>query len=169
MAWQMRKTGPIVLLAASAVFAGWAGWSWLQAANDPTLAYVNARDEALQAGREQVAVLSTLDYHDVQGGIGRWLTASTGPLHDKLASTDDKAKQTLADGKTVATGKVLDAAVNELDEHAGRAKLLASVEITVAKEGVAPGTKRNRFAAQLTRTDDGWKLSALDQVPVGSR
>jgi len=169
VAWQMTKTGPIAALAASAVFAGWAGWSWLQAANDPTLAYVNARDEALQAGREQVAVLSTLDYHDVQGGIGRWLTASTGPLHDKLASTDDKAKQTLADGKTVATGKVLDAAVNELDEHAGRAKLLASVEITVAKEGVAPGTKRNRFAAQLTRTDDGWKLSALDQVPVGSR
>jgi Mce-associated membrane protein len=46
--------------------------------------------------------------------------------------------------------------------------MLASVEITIAKAGAAPGTKRNRFAAQLTRTDTGWKLSALDQVPVGS-
>lgn len=158
--------GAVVLAAA---FTGWAGWSWAQASADPDLAYATAREEALSAGREQVAELSTLDYHDVEGGIARWLSVSTGALHDQLAATDTKARQALAQAGTVSTGKVLDAAIGELDEHAGTAKLLASVEITVAKAGVAPATRRNRFAAQVTRTGEGWKLSALDQVPVGSR
>jgi Mce-associated membrane protein len=105
----------------------------------------------------------------VNGGLGKWLAASTGPLHDQLARTDDTTKKTLASNATVATGRVLDAALSELDEHAGTAKMLASVEITMAKEGAAPAVKRNRFAAALSRTADGWKLSALDQLPVGSR
>ena len=69
----------------------------------------------------------------------------------------------------MATGRVVDAGLSELDEHAGTAKMLASVEITMAKEGTAPAVKRNRFAAALSRTADGWKLSALDQLPVSAR
>ncbi|MCU1686446.1 MAG: Conserved putative secreted protein [Amycolatopsis sp.] len=160
--------GAISVLAAAAVFAGWSGWSWFQASHDDSLAYAGARDAALTAGRAQVAALSSLDYHQVDAGIASWLGDTTGPLHDQLAGTDDKTKKALAAEGTVATGKVLDAAINDLDEHAGSAKMLASVEITIAKTGAAPSTKRNRFAAQLTRTGAGWKLSALDQVPVGA-
>jgi Mce-associated membrane protein len=159
----------IALLVAAAGFAGWAGYSWLTASGDDALANAAARDDALQAGRAQVAVLTTLDYHDVDAGISRWLAASTGPLHDQLAATDAETRNSLRQGATVATGTVLDAAVSELDQRAGTAKLLVSVEITTAKDGTAPATKRNRFAAALTRTDAGWKLSALDQVPLGTR
>ena len=169
-----RKTRPFlvagcVALAAAAVFAGWSGVAWYRAANDQASTYGTARDDALQHGRELVAELSSLDYHHVDQDIARWLDASTGPLHDQLARTDDATKKTLTQDSTVASGKVLDAALSELDDHAGTAKLLASVEITIAKQGVAPATKRNRFAAALTRTDAGWKLSALDQLPVGAR
>jgi Mce-associated membrane protein len=159
----------VVAIVAAAAFAGWAGFSWFSASRAEAVTYGTARDEALQSGRELVAQLSSLDYHQVDQGISRWLDASTGPLHDQLARTDDTTKKTLAGDATVATGKVLDAALSELDEHAGTAKLLASVEITVARDMVAPATKRNRFAAQLTRTEAGWKLSALDQIPVGGR
>jgi Mce-associated membrane protein len=164
-----RKHLPVVLLALAAVFAGWSGYVWYTASNDPALTYGVARDEALTSGRTLVAELSSLDYHDVDAGLGRWLAASTGPLHDQLAHTDETTKKTLAANATVATGKVLDAALSELDEHAGTAKLLASVEITMAKQGTAPAVKRNRFAAALTRTAEGWKLSALDQLSVGAR
>ena len=158
----------IALLVAAAVFAGWAGWSLLGASGDEALGYAAARDEALRAGREQVAELTTLDYHDVDAGLARWLAVSTGALHDKLAGTDEQAKNSLRQGGTVSTGAVLDAAVSELDQHAGTAKLLVSVEITQAKQDSAPATKRNRFVAALTRTDAGWKLAALDQVPLGA-
>jgi Mce-associated membrane protein len=158
----------IVLLVAAAAFAGWAAWSWFHASGDESLGYATVRDEALATGRQQVAELTTLDYHDVDAGIARWLTVSTGALRDQLAGTDQQTRNTLRDGKTVATGTVLDAAVSELDQRAGTAKLLVSVEITQAKEGAAPAAKRNRFVAALTRTDAGWKVSALDQVPLGT-
>ncbi|MEV6622003.1 hypothetical protein AB0M83_32825 [Amycolatopsis sp. NPDC051106] len=163
------KHGAVAVAAAAAVFAGWSGYSWYAASHDASLTYGVARDEALASGRTLVAELSSLDYHDVNGGLGKWLAASTGPLHDQLARTDPKTKETLAANATVATGRVLDAALSELDEHAGTAKMLASVEITMAKDGTAPAVKRNRFAAALSRTADGWKLSALDQLPVGAR
>lgn len=169
MAAVKRKHVPLVLLVAAAVFAGWSGYAWYTTSHDPALTYGIARDDALTSGRALVTELSTLDYHDVDGGLGRWLSASTGPLHDQLARTDETTKKTLASNATVATGRVLDAALSELDEHAGTAKLLASVEITMAKQGTAPAVKRNRFAAALSRTPDGWKLSALDQLPVGAR
>lgn len=163
------KYGAAGACVAAAVFAGWSGWSWYAAAHEPAVTYGAARDEALASGRTLVAELNSLDYHDVNGGLARWMAASTGPLHDQLARTDAQTKQALAANATVSTGRVLDAALSELDEHAGTAKMLASVEITMAKGGAAPAVKRNRFAAALSRTPEGWKLSALDQLAVGSR
>jgi Mce-associated membrane protein len=156
------------VLLAALVFAGWSGWSWSTAADDDALATARARDEALAAGREQVAVLTSLDYHRVDEGVARWLDASTGALRDELARTDESTKNSVREDATVATGAVLDAALSELDARAGTAKMLASVEITLAKEGSAPTSARNRFVAQLTRTDAGWKLSSLDQIPVSA-
>jgi Mce-associated membrane protein len=163
------KLASVLVAASAAVFAGWSGYSWYAAAHATSVTYGVARDEALTTGRTLVAELNTLDYHDVDGGLGKWLSASTGPLHDQLARTDETTKKTLSANATVATGRVVDAALSELDEHAGTAKMLASVEITMAKQGTAPAVKRNRFAAALSRTPDGWKLSALDQLPVGAR
>lgn len=159
----------IGLLAVAMAFAGFAGWSWLRTSGDDGLDFAASREAALRAGRGQIAELTTLDYHDVDAGIARWLTVSTGPLHEELAGTDEQTRNTLRQGATVATGAVLDAAVSELDQRAGTAKLLVSVEITQAKEGSPPSTKRNRFVAAMARTDAGWKVSALDQVPVGTR
>jgi Mce-associated membrane protein len=157
----------VALLVAALAFAGFAAWTWLRASGDDTLGYAAARDEALSAGRQEVAELTTLDYHDVDGGIARWLGHATGPLRDKLAATDAATRNSLRQGETVAVGNVLDAAVSELDNRAGTAKLLVSVEITTTKPGAAPAAKRNRFAAALARADGGWKVSALDQIPLG--
>jgi Mce-associated membrane protein len=165
--WPLRAA--VLAVVVTAAFAGWSGYSWYRTAHSEELTYGTARDEALAAGRELVARLCTLDYHRLDEGLGQWLDASTGPLHDRLARTDEATKKTLTQDATVSTGKVLDAGLSELDEHAGTAKLLASVEITAQKAGVAPSTKRNRFAAGLQRTDRGWKLSALDELPVGAR
>ncbi|KDN21320.1 hypothetical protein DV20_15635 [Amycolatopsis rifamycinica] len=167
MKWPLRVA--VFAVVVTAAFAGWSGFSWYRTAHSEELTYGTARDEALAGGRELVARLCTLDYHRLDQGLAQWLDASTGPLHDRLARTDDATKKTLVQDATVSTGRVLDAALSELDEHAGTAKLLASVEITAQKDGVAPATKRNRFAAGLVRTGGGWKLSALDELPVGAR
>ncbi|WP_199430386.1 hypothetical protein [Qaidamihabitans albus] len=158
----------IAALGAAAAFAGWAGWFWFDAAHDEALAHAAMRDAALDAGREHVARLTTLDHNDVDAGIDRWLAVSTGALRDELAGTGEDTKRALREGGTVATGEVLDAAISELDPAAGTARMLVSVEITTSGgNGGEPATTRNRFTAQLRQTGEGWKLSALDQVPVG--
>lgn len=159
--------GAVVALVAAAVFAGWSGVSWLRVTGDDALAYATARDQALTAGREHIAVLSSLDYRRVNEGIERWLSVTTGGLREELAGTEESTKNSLREGQTVSTGRVLDAAVSEVDPRGGTAKLLASVEITTVERGTELPPKRYRFAAQLIRTGDGWKLSALDQVPIG--
>ncbi|RBM24391.1 hypothetical protein DI005_00460 [Prauserella sp. PE36] len=159
--------GLVAAVAAATAFASWGGYTWLSAAGNEAVTAGAVREEVLRAGREHVAQVTTLDYHDVDAGIDRWLAVSTGPLRDELAATGEQTRQTLRQGRTVATGEVLDAAVAELDVDGGTARMLVSVEITSAREGTEPATTRNRFSAQLRRTDGGWKLSALDQVPLG--
>ncbi len=43
-----------------------------------------------------------------------------------------------------------------------------AVQITVTPASGSPVTKQSRLAGRLTRTQAGWKLSALGQVPVGA-
>ncbi len=167
MAREVKVMLGVVVLALA--FAGWAGFTWWQASRDDSIAYATARDEVLAAGRTQVATLTTLDSHDVDAGIEKWLAVSTGGLRDELAATDAATRRQLEANATVATGRVLDAAVSELDTRSGSAKLLVSVEISTAKDGSPPTAKRNRFVAGMSRVDGEWKLSALDQVPLGER
>jgi Mce-associated membrane protein len=165
--WKLARIAVLALVIAIG-FAGFAGWYWLHTSRDDGLSFAANRDGALRAGRSQVAELTTLDYHDVDAALRRWLSVTTGPLHDQLAATSEQTRTTLRQGGTVATGTVLDAAVSELDQRAGTAKLLVSVEITTATHGEADSTKRNRFVAGLIRGQGDWKLSALDQVPLGA-
>jgi Mce-associated membrane protein len=169
VAAKVKFRAALVLAVAALAFAGWSGWTWWQAGNDESLAYANTRDEVLDAGRSHVTLLTTLDSSDVDGGIDRWLGVSTGPLRDELAATDEATRKTLREAGTVSTGRVLDAAVSELNTRAGTAKLLVSVEIATTKGGGPPATKRNRFVAGLSSTDGGWLVSALDQVPLGAQ
>jgi Mce-associated membrane protein len=158
----------VAVLVAALAFAGWAGWTWWQVGNDSSLEYAQTRDEVLASGRSHVKLLTSLDASNVDGGIERWLDVSTGALRDELAATDEATRKTLREGGGVSTGRVLDAAVSELDTRAGTAKLLVSVEISTSTDGGPPATKRNRFVAALARTDHGWQLSALDRVPLGT-
>jgi Mce-associated membrane protein len=153
------------LVVAAAVFAGWAGWSWWQA-SDTAGSYADARQEVLRVGEQGIANLTTLDHNRVDEGLDRWLESSTGVLRDSLAQGRDDSRKRLQDGKSTTVGKVMDAAVTELEQNS--AQVIAAVEITVTPEGGTPAVKRNRFEAGLNLTDSGWKLSSLRALEVGA-
>uniref|UniRef100_A0AAU2VGC1 Mce-associated membrane protein n=1 Tax=Streptomyces sp. NBC_00003 TaxID=2903608 RepID=A0AAU2VGC1_9ACTN len=150
----------VAALTASLAFAALAGWTYLDARDDSTVAYSTSRDAALKAGRTQIAALSTLDAAHPDAALRTWLDASTGPLHDELRRTG-AGKPT-----TSARGSVTDAAVTELDDRSGTAKLIATVQVQLAPAGGAATTDRKRLEAALERTASGWKLKALSAVPV---
>ena len=150
-----------VLLAVSAVFAGWSLHLVLSSPSHPALA-VN-RDAVLRTGSRQIAVLNTL-------GCGadprRWLEVSTGPLRDQLQRSLSDSRQKIAAARTCAVGKVVGAAVTAVDTRSGQAQLLAAVEVTLTPPGGAPTVQRKRYEAGLARTGAGWKLTSLTAVPV---
>ncbi|MFD7653857.1 nuclear transport factor 2 family protein [Actinosynnema sp. NPDC059797] len=163
--WFLPVAAVLAVLAAG--YAVWAGVSWWSTSSDESAAFSRERDEVLRVGQVGVVNFTTLDYRKVDEDLDRWLESSTGELRSEIESGRDGRKQQIADARTVTTSRVLDAAVTELDSRAGKAHLIAVVETTVTPEGGQAVKKVNRYQTDLTRTDAGWKLSALGPVAAG--
>ncbi|GAA2273832.1 membrane protein [Streptomyces ruber] len=148
-------------------FAAWAGWDWYDAAHDDSAAYATQRDEALAAAEQAVQNLNTLDHRSVDRGLDLWESSTTGELHDQLVSGRAEFTEQVKEARTVTTARVLSGAVTELDDRAGRARVLVALRVTVEAPGDARTDKDSRMLGELTRTGGRWKLSALGQAPVG--
>lgn len=158
----------IALTVAAAGAAGWGGWSWYDAAHDDSAAYAQARDDALAAGEQAVQNMNTLDHQKLERGLDRWEDSTTGDLHRQLVDGRDAFAKQIESAGTVSTAQVLSGAVTELDDRAGRAAVMVALRVTVTAPKGKPAVKESRMLGQLTRTSDGWKLSALGQAPVGN-
>jgi Mce-associated membrane protein len=159
--WLVALLLVAALVAASGVFMGW------QADRDPDRASAETRDTVLIEARQAIETMNTLDYRSVDKGVKAWSEVTTGTLRDQLAgvSADDRAL--LAEQKKISTGRVVDAAVIDVDD--GSATVIAAVEVTVrdaAKPDSEPTVKRNRFSADLVKVGGRWKLESLQQVAV---
>nr|WP_232328511.1 hypothetical protein [Kibdelosporangium sp. MJ126-NF4]CEL22965.1 hypothetical protein [Kibdelosporangium sp. MJ126-NF4]CTQ90104.1 hypothetical protein [Kibdelosporangium sp. MJ126-NF4] len=156
----MLRTIGIGAVVVAAAFAGWSGWARWDA--DQTA----ERAVALDSGRRAIATFNTLDYRRIDEGLGRWQRMSTGALTDELKQTEQDSRKQIEQARTVTEGRVLDAAITEF--HPTDAKIIAAVEIVVTPDGGQPVTKRSRMRADLVRTDAGWKVGALGQIPAGT-
>ena len=148
-------------------FAAWAGQDWYAAAHDDRSAYAAQRDEALAAGEQAVQNLNTLDHRDLDRGLDLWESSTTGELHEQLVAGRAEFAEQVKEAKTVTTARVLSGAVTELDDRAGRARVLVALRVTVKASDGAKTEKDSRMLGELTRTQGRWKLSALGQAPVG--
>jgi Mce-associated membrane protein len=156
----------LVLTLAAAGAAGWTGWSWWSAAHDDSLRYSHTRDEVLAGAEQGIQNLNTLDYRTAEQGVDLWIGSTTGTLHDQLTAGRQDFLTQIKRAKTVTTARILDGAVTELDERAGKASVIVAVELTVTPATGKPATKRQRLGGELTRTGEVWKLSSVGQVPV---
>jgi len=156
-----------VLALVAAVAAAWTGWSWYGAAHDGDAAFARARDTALAAGEQAVQNMNTLDHDDLAHGLDVWEGSTTGDLHSQLVQGRDGFVKQVQLAQTDSTAKVLSGAVTELDTRAGRASVMVALQITVQAPKSKPSVKESRLLGELTRTADGWKLSALGQAPMG--
>ncbi|MFE3517894.1 nuclear transport factor 2 family protein [Streptomyces sp. NPDC059166] len=171
---RVRTTGnplvaaAIALTVVAAGAAGWSGWSWYDAAHDDAAAFAQARDEALAAGEQAVQNMNTLDHARVEEGLDSWEDSTTGDLHRQLVDGRAAFVKQIESARTVSTAKILSGAVTELDDRAGRAGVMVALRVTVTAPEGKPTAKESRMLGQLTRTSEGWKLSALGQAPVGN-
>lgn len=161
---------PVVALVAcgiSLVLALVAVALWALATTSSSVAQAETRDKALQEGTSAVIAFNTLDHKNVEAGLKRWEQYSAGPLRDEIRKSHKDYATKIQQAKSSTTAKVLDSGLTELDQQAGKAKMIAVVQVTVTIDGQKPTTKQDRYQAELTREGDTWKLSNLGTVPVG--
>ncbi|WP_371502346.1 hypothetical protein OG871_35050 [Kitasatospora sp. NBC_00374] len=133
-----------------------------RASTDSSLDLARDRDTALAAGRQAVAELTSSDAGQADATRARWLAVSGGALHDRLGAGP------ATDPGVTSRGAVVEAAVTALDAGAGTARLIAVVRVELTPAAGAVTTDRRRLAATLARTGEGWKVTALAAVPVGT-
>jgi Mce-associated membrane protein len=166
-----RRRNPLlltssVLLAVAVVFAAWAGWSWLSAPRAPAGAAL--RDQALREGEQAVLNFNTLSYRTVRQGVQLWEQSSTGTLHSEIASGQSSFEQQIEQAKSTTTARILDGALTTLNSRAGTASIIVALQLTVTPAHGSAVIKQSRQEGVLTLTPSGWKLSSLEQVPVGA-
>ncbi|MEW2356470.1 hypothetical protein [Spirillospora sp. NPDC029432] len=162
-----KRKAAMALAVVAAVCAAWFGWSWYAAAHDDSLGFSRERDEVLRAGEQAVQNLNTLDHRSLDQGLKLWQDSSTSELYQEIVQGRPQFEKAVRKAQTITSAKVLDAAVTELDQHAGKASVIVGLQITVTPPKGEPAVKKTRLMGQLTRTSTGWKLSALSQAPVG--
>ena len=156
----------VTLIAAGA--AAWFGWSYHAASGDDSMAYAAERDRVLAVAGQEIVNLNTLDYRQVDTGLKVWQDSATAQLYDQIVQGRERLKTEVQKAKTTSTAKILESGLTELDTRAGKAAVIAAVRITITGADGKPVDNTRRFAGQLTRTSDGWKLSALGQAPTGT-
>lgn len=151
----------VVALVAAIVF----GTLWLVALNSGNGRLAAERDAALSAAQQSAVNLNTLDFHDPEGGLALWMASATGPVLDEFRKNRDQYAKIVAESKRTTTAQATDAAVSELDDRAGIARVLVGVDVTVSPDGQQQVVTRQRLQMEMTRMPDGtWKVSRLNPV-----
>jgi Mce-associated membrane protein len=153
-----------VLVALAAVAAVVFGVLWAMALDSGSLALARDRDAVLVDARQAAINLNTLNHKDVDAGLNLWEQSSTGAVLEEFRKNRDAYAKAVTDSKRSTVATVPDAAVAELDERAGVARVLVGVDVTVTPEGQAPVVTRQRLQLEMTRTDAGWKAGLLNPV-----
>ena len=146
--------------------AAWSGYDWYSAAHADSVQFSRTREVVMEAATQAVQNLNTLDYRNFADGFQLWQQSVTGDLASQLDQGKPQFEQQVLTARSVTTAHVLAAAVTELDARQGKASVMVEVRLTVQTGSDKPVDKNTPELAELTRTPDGWRLSALGSAPL---
>jgi Mce-associated membrane protein len=157
--------GAAALALAALIAAILFGVQWWVAANDGNADLAASRDAVVKAGTNALKAYTEVDYQDVDGYFARQKSVSDDKMSQQIDQSAPTFRKTIADAKTKVTTDVQDIALEELDDHEGKASFLAAIATTVT-QGDKSSAKPLRLEVSMTRVGDEWKLSGIDSVPL---
>lgn len=163
-AGRSRRRVLLLVTAVSAVAAVVTGLLWVTAANSTTLAMARDRDVVLADATQAAIDLNTLNWKNVDAGLALWEQSSTGDVLAEFRQNRAQYAKAVTDAKRSTVATVLDAAVTELDDRAGVARVIVAVDVTVTSDGQPPVVTRQRLQMEMQRTPAGWKVAELSPV-----
>jgi Mce-associated membrane protein len=153
-----------ILVAVAAVAALVLGVLWAVTVTDDSLGLAQSRDNVLVDARQAAINLNTLDSANVEPGLDLWEQSSTGGLLEEFRANRAEYAGLVTQSGRSTTATVADAAVAELDQRAGVARVVVGVDVQVTVPGEDPVLLRQRLQIEMTRTEQGWKASRADVV-----
>ena len=151
-----------VLAAAVAMLlalTGWLGWRDLQVRRAESL-----QQQVLQAGRDGVLALTTIDHQQVDADVQRILDRSTGEFRDDFSRRAESFKDAARKAESTSVGTVTEAAVESADADQGRVLVALTVMTTNRGE---PERQPKFWRTRVTVSKDGgeFKVAAVEFVP----
>ncbi len=160
----MLRRALVTAVVLAALAAATFGALWAFAATSGSLELARDRDAVLVDARQAAINLNTLDYRNAAAGLDLWQQSSTGQVLTEFEQNRDQYAKLVQEARRATVATVPAAAVTELDELAGVARVLVAVDVTVTPEGQAPAVTRQRLQMEMTRTPSGWRASLLSPV-----
>ena len=148
--------GALVILVA---VTGWLGWQDIQLRRAEHL-----RDAMVQAGRDGVVALTTIDHEQVDEDVQRILDSSTGKFRDDFAQRADSFTEGARKAQSKSVGTVSEAGVESVDGDRGR--VLVTLIVMTSNRG-APEQQPKVWRTRVTvDKDDGvYKVAAVEFIP----
>jgi len=146
-------------LAILIAFTGWLGWQDVQIRRAEHL-----RDAMVQAGRDGVVALTTIDHEQVDVDVQRILDSSTGKFRDDFAQRADSFTAAARKAQSKSVGTVSEAGVESVDGDRGR--VLVTLIVMTSNSG-APEQQPKVWRTRVTvDKDDGvYKVAAVEFIP----
>ncbi|MEV5714356.1 hypothetical protein AB0L41_10675 [Amycolatopsis mediterranei] len=157
--------GAAALALAALIAAAIFGVQWRMAANDDNAALAASREAVVKAGTNALKAYTEVDYTDLDGFFTRQKAVSDEKMSQQIDQSAPTFRKALSDAKTKVTTDVQDVAVEELDDHEGKASFLAAIATTVT-QGDKSSAKPLRLEVSMSKVGDDWKLSGIDSVPL---
>ncbi|WAL65163.1 hypothetical protein ORV05_30300 [Amycolatopsis cynarae] len=158
--------GSAGLAAAALIVAAVFGIQWWVASSDDNLPLAQARDEVVREAGIAVRAYTEMDYRNLDAFFQKQIDVSAPEMQNQIKNIEQTYRQAMTDAKTQVTTTVQEVGVEELNEHEGKASLLAAISTLVTKEGQQQVAKPLRLEVQMTRVGQDWKVSSIGSVPV---
>jgi Mce-associated membrane protein len=137
----------------------------LMLGNHAQVAADRAQDRAsVEAARNGVMALLSIDHTRAKQDVQRVLDLSTGRFREDFASDADDFVKTAIDSQAVTKGSVSVAALQSVRDDSGVVLVAASSKVTNAS-GAKEDTRPWRMRVTVTRDGDIWKMSDVEFVP----
>ncbi len=118
----------------------------------------------VDAARDGVVALLSIDYNHARADVQRVLDLSTGQFHDDFGHSVEDFVKTAEESKAVTIGRVNAAALDAVD--GGRARVLVSATSVVSNDkGAKQDARPFRMSVTVTRDGDTCKMSDVEFVP----
>jgi len=146
-------------LAILIAITGWLGWQDIQIRRAEHL-----RDAMVQAGRDGVVALTTIDHEQVDEDVQRILDSSTGKFRDDFAQRADSFTAAARKAQSKSVGTVSEAGVESVDGDRGR--VLVTLIVMTSNSG-APEQQPKVWRTRVTvdKDDGAYKVAAVEFIP----